>query len=188
MSFSLSQKKAALILSAVVALLTAFFVYYSQTAAFAWDEGFHLLAAQLIAHGKRPYLDFFFPQAPLNAYWNALWMKWFGDGWRTPHLVAAVVTMGAVALIGDLIYRRFPDRVWRTALVVTGTAFIGANTQLVDFGPIGQGYALALFLSVLGMRLTMAAAGRKNPALAGLAGMAAVGAAGATLLAAPAAP
>jgi hypothetical protein len=176
------------VLWSMIAVMTAALIWYSQTDAFAWDEGFHLLAAQLIAHGKRPYLDFFFPQAPLNAYWNALWMKWLGEGWRASHLVAAVMTMGAVALIGDLIYRRFPDRIWRTALVVTGTAFIGANTQLLDFGPIGQGYALALFLSVLGMRLTMAAAGHKNPALAGLAGMAAVGAAGATLLVAPAAP
>jgi hypothetical protein len=176
------------VLWSTIVAMTAALIWYSQTDAFAWDEGFHLLTAQLIAHGKRPYLDFFFPQAPLNAYWNALWMKWLGEGWRIPHVVAAVVTMGAVAMIGDLIYRRFPDRIWRTALVVTGTAFIGANTQLVDFGPIGQGYAMALFLSVLGTRLTMAAAGRKNPALAGLAGIAAVGAAGCTLLVAPAAP
>jgi hypothetical protein len=172
----------------LIVTMTAALVWYSQTDAFAWDEGFHLLTAQLILHGKKPYLDFFFPQAPLNAYWNAFWMKWLGEGWRGPHLVAAFVTMGSVAMVGDLVYRRFPDRIWRAALVVTGTVFIGANTQVLDFGPIGQGYALALFLSVLGMRLTMAAAGRKNLALAGLAGMAAVGAAGATLLAAPAAP
>ena len=44
---------------------------YSQTLAFSWDAGYHLLAAQLIAGGRRPYIDFCFPQAPLNAYWNA---------------------------------------------------------------------------------------------------------------------
>src|ERR1035441_953555 len=57
----------------VALLLTAGLAVYAQTLAFAWDEGFHLLAAQLIKAGKTPYLDFFFPQAPLNAYWNAAW-------------------------------------------------------------------------------------------------------------------
>ena len=59
-----------LLLCGFVAGLFAILLVYSQTAAFAWDEGYHVLAAQLIARGKRPYLDFFFPQAPLNAYWS----------------------------------------------------------------------------------------------------------------------
>ena len=47
---------------------------YSQTQSFAWDEGFHLLAAQLIDHGQLPYVDYCFPQTPLNAFWVAFWM------------------------------------------------------------------------------------------------------------------
>jgi hypothetical protein len=58
-------------LGAVLALISAGLIVNSQTIAFAWDEGFHLLAAQLIAHGRRPYLDFCFAQSPLNAFWNA---------------------------------------------------------------------------------------------------------------------
>ena len=42
-------------LCGVVAALTAVLVVYSQTYAFAWDEGFHLLTAQLIMNGKTPY-------------------------------------------------------------------------------------------------------------------------------------
>ncbi len=53
-------------------LLAAALLIYSQTYSFADDEGFHLLAAQLIGRGHRRYLDFFFPQTPLNAYWNAV--------------------------------------------------------------------------------------------------------------------
>ncbi|HMB35089.1 MAG TPA: hypothetical protein VKV41_13705, partial [Methylomirabilota bacterium] len=49
-------------------LYAAAFLVYSQTRAFAWDESYHLLAAQLILAGKTPYLDFCFPQSPLNAY------------------------------------------------------------------------------------------------------------------------
>ena len=56
------------------------------------------MTAQSINRGKRPYLDFVFPQTPLNAYWNAAWMRLFGDTWHTPHGVAAVMTALAVLL------------------------------------------------------------------------------------------
>jgi len=39
------------------------------------------MTAYLIGTGKRPYLDFFFPQPPLNAYWNRAWMGDFGPSW-----------------------------------------------------------------------------------------------------------
>src|SRR5215467_11313721 len=86
--FALSATKPFLWLCGIISLLAACLLAYSQTSAFAWDEGFHLLAAQLIKSGRRPYLDFCFPQTPLNAYWNALWMTVFGESWRTAHAVA----------------------------------------------------------------------------------------------------
>jgi hypothetical protein len=48
----------------ICGLVTAILVVYSQTKAFAWDEGFHLLTAQLIGAGKRPYIDWVFSQTP----------------------------------------------------------------------------------------------------------------------------
>ncbi|MGA3040886.1 MAG: hypothetical protein ABSF54_08895, partial [Bryobacteraceae bacterium] len=59
----------------LVALAAAGLEVYAQLRAFAWDEGWHLLAAQNINRGKRPYLDFCYPQTPLNVYWNAGWMR-----------------------------------------------------------------------------------------------------------------
>src|SRR6266404_793251 len=87
-------------------LLAGTLLIYSQTFAFAWDEGFHLLAAQLVAGGKRPYLDFFFPQVPLNTLWNAAWMRVLGQSWRVPHALAALEVFGAVVLACDYVYRR----------------------------------------------------------------------------------
>src|SRR6516225_2517489 len=80
------------------AALASGLMLYAQTLAFTDDEGFHLLAAQLIKSGMRPYLDFCFPQTPLNAYWNAFWMAIFGESWRTAHALAAVETSAAVVL------------------------------------------------------------------------------------------
>src|SRR5260370_33336798 len=95
-------------LCATVALFAALLLAYSQTLAFAWDEGFHLLTAQLIKSGKRPYIDFCFPQTPLNAYWNAAWMSVFGESWRPAHAVAAVDTAGAILLTGGFLLTRLP--------------------------------------------------------------------------------
>src|SRR6478736_2786304 len=94
---------------AAMAPIVALMLWYSQTRAFSWDESYHLLAAQLIAHGKRPYLDFCFPQPPLNAYWNALWMKVAGESWRVIHAVAALMVCGAVWLISGAGRRPAPS-------------------------------------------------------------------------------
>src|SRR5579872_7438397 len=69
-------------LYAVWIAIAAGLLWYAQTLAFTEDEGFHLLAAQLVKGGMRPYLDFFFPQTPLNAYWNAWLMRLLGESWR----------------------------------------------------------------------------------------------------------
>src|ERR1700712_4880962 len=90
------QQKSFWLLAGTVTAIAAGLIFYSQTDAFAWDEGFHLLTAQLITRGERPYLDFNFSQTPLNAYWNAFWMLVFGPGWRAAHAVAAVMTAGGV--------------------------------------------------------------------------------------------
>src|SRR5499425_1537481 len=106
------------IIAGLVSLLAVGLLIYSQTRAFAWDEGWHLLAAQNILRGKRIYLDFCYPQTPLNAYWNAAWMSVFGQSWRTGHAAATLLTFAAVALMADYVARRFPVPSWRPALAV----------------------------------------------------------------------
>ena len=96
-------------------LYAALFLYYSQTDAFSWDEAYHLLGSQLILLGKQPYLDFCFPQTPLNAYWNAFWMSLLGQSWRVTHALAALLTMSAVHLTADFVARQFPVPGWRIA-------------------------------------------------------------------------
>src|SRR5260370_41738933 len=113
------------LLIGVVLLLTVGLVLYSQVFAFVWDEGYHLLAAQLISTGKRPYLDFCFPQSPLNAYWNAGWMRILGQSWRVAHFFAALFTIGAVVLTADFVFRRLPATGWRFAAAITAGVATG---------------------------------------------------------------
>ncbi len=170
------------------AAVAAALLIYSQWRAFAWDEGFHLLAAQSIGRGRRPYLDFCFPQTPLNAYWNAGWMRIFGDTWRTAHAVAAVMTALAVLLTAAYLSRRFPEARWRTAAALMAVCVTGLNLAVFEFGTIGQAYGLCLFLAVSAFLCTAAAAGRAGPGLAAAAGFLASAAANASLLTAPVAP
>ncbi len=169
-------------------LLAAALLIYSQTYSFADDEGFHLLAAQLIGRGHRPYLDFFFPQTPLNAYWNAVWMGVFGESWRVTHAVAAFVVAGSVFLAADHVYRRFPDPAWRLwAAVMTALCF-GLNELVVIYGTLAQAYALCLFLVVCAFRCAAEEVRGTNLLWTAGAGACASAAAAASLLTAPVAP
>lgn len=173
------------ILYATLGAFGAVLLAYSQTWAYTGDEGFHLLAAQLIRHGMRPYLDFCFPQAPLNAFWNAGWMALLGESWRVPHFLAALLTIGSVGLTADYVFRAFPIAgVWRTAAAVAAGLLAGLNAQVFGFGPLAQAYGMCLFCMMAAFQLSL----REGSISAMGAGLLASAATAASLLAAPAAP
>lgn len=171
-----------------VALLGAGLMVYAQTDAFAWDEGFHLLTAQLITRGKRPWIDFNFSQTPLNAYWNAFWFMVFGDTWRTAHAVAALMTTGAMLMMADYLYTRFPVERWRFVAALMGSIVIGLNVLIVQYGPIGQAYGLALFLVVAAFRFAVVSVDKSGVVSSAAAGFLASAAAGCTQLTTPVFP
>jgi hypothetical protein len=177
-----------LLLCGVVSCLFAGLLVYSQTAACAWDEGYHLLAAQLIKAGKRPYLDFVFPQTALNAYWNALWMLVIGESWRVIHTVAASLTAGAILLTADYVLARLPLAGWRLPLAVATAVIVGLNAMVFQFGTVGQAYRMCLFTIVAAFRLATRAVERPGALWAALAGLTAGAGAASSLLTAPVGP
>ena len=171
----------------VLALYAAAFLVYAEKWAFTWDESYHLLAAQLIAAGKRPYIDFCFPQAPLNAYWNAGWMRLLGDNWRVPHTFAALFTIGAVVLTARFTFLRFPVAGWRVAAALTAALLTGLNAMVFIYGPL-QAYGICLFCLVVAYPLVIRAVDESGPVLPAAVGFFAGTAAAASLLSAAAAP
>jgi hypothetical protein len=169
-------------------VLAAGLMVYAQTLAFTEDESFHLLAAQLIKAGLRPYLDFCFPQTPLNAYWNAFGMRVFGESWRTAHALASLETSAAVVLAAQFVLTRLPERAWRVAGAMAASVMIGCTTNLVEFGPLGQAYGISLFTTVCAFRLAVAGVERPKWWLAAAAGAFAGAGAASSLLAAPVGP
>jgi hypothetical protein len=158
-----------------MAIATVLLVY-SQTQAFAWDEGFHLLAARMIAAGRRPYQDFLFAQTPLNAYWNAFVMWIGGYGWRAPHAAAALETAAGAWLTADYVLRKT-----RLSIAIAIEVFMGLNAVVLQFATIGQAYGLSMLLGAVAFRCCI------SGFTAG-AGLAAGAAASATLLTAPLGP
>lgn len=169
-------------------LLCAGILVYSLLRAFVWDEGFHLLAAQLILAGKKPYIDFCFPQTPLNAYWNAAWMGIFGQTWRVSHIPAALELDAAIILQTGYLLSRLPDRRWRVPCVLAGMLFFGANSVLIEFGPVAQAYAICALTGFCAYLLTIGAARRPGLWRAFAAGLAGGVAAASSLLIAPILP
>ena len=178
------RRQRTLLYSTAVLIAVAILVY-ANVRAFVWDEGFHLIAAQLIAAGKRPYLDFCFPQTPFNAYWNAALLLVFGHGWRVTHTFAAFLTIGTFCLVAEYLLSRFPSQRWRTATAAAGLIFVALNTTAVEFGCIAQAYAMCLFTGFAAFRVTVAAVNRTSPALSAVAGVFAGAAAASSLLSAP---
>ena len=180
------HRKSLLWLVAVVAGLSVGLLVLSQTLAATADEGFHLLAAHLISVGKRPYLDFVFPQTPLNVYLNSGWMRIFGESWHSAHVLAVLETTGAIFLTAEFALSRFPVRSWRLPGAIAVALLVGLNVLVIDFGTIAQAYAACLLFTVGAFRLTVASIERKGFLLAALAGLLAGAAAASSLLTASA--
>jgi hypothetical protein len=161
---------------------------YSQTRAYTGDEGFHFLTDQLIRGGMRPYLDFCYPQASLNNYWNAMWMGVFGESWRAIHVITALLATAAILLMADYVFHRFPISGWRLGAALAVVAAAGLNQVVVEYGTLGQAYGMCLFATAVAFRCAIVAVDRRRPWMAMAAGFFAGVAAASSLLSLAAAP
>src|ERR1700741_2988196 len=51
-----------------------------------FGDTYHLLAAQMVAAGRKPYLDFFVQQVPLYPLICGAWLRIFGTSWPAANL------------------------------------------------------------------------------------------------------
>jgi len=174
--------------ASALVFVTAALLVYANTAAFAWDEGYHLVAAWLIAHGKTPYIDFVFPQTPLNAYWNAFLLRLIHESWHVPHTAAALLTSAATFMASIHVYRRLEaPRSWRAAAAVVTAFTMELNIAVFEFGTL-QAYGLCLFMIVAAYMLTVESVEKPGILRPGLAGLCTGIAASSSLLSAPVSP
>ena len=169
-------------LCGAVSLFAVGFLVYALNWAFTWDESYHLVAAQLVNTGKTPYIDYCFPQSPLNLYWNAAWMRLLGETWRVPHAFSALFATAAVLLMADYVFVRFPDRNWRLVGAIAAALMIGLNAMVFIYAPLAQPYGICMFGLAAAFRFSVRAVERDGPRLAAAAGLLAGVAAASSLL------
>jgi hypothetical protein len=176
------------LLWAVVLLISAGLVVYAETIAFVWDEGFHVVAAQLISWGKTPYIDFLFPQTLLNAYFNAAVLRSIGHSWHALHFFDALFVVGTMCLTTTYAMRRFPDRRWALPCSIVVACLVGLDTVVIPFGTVAQAYGSGTFFVVAAFCIAIRSIDSKDIWLPFLTGLLAGAAAGCTLLTAPVIP
>ena len=121
----------------------AFFSFVAQHRFIDLDEGSYLLASRLVLAHKRPYLDFFYNQAPLLPYVYAAWMKFTQISWISAKFFSALLT----ALLGTLltadVWRRTRSRAAGSAALI----LFASSTLVFAWFPLVKTYSLAaLFL------------------------------------------
>jgi len=123
----------------VFAALAAFFTFIAWHRFVDGDEGFYLLASRLVLEHKRPYLDFFYTQAPLLPYVYGAWMRCFGVTWLSGKLLAALLT----ALLGSLMSAEVLHLTRRWFAALLAALLFASSTLIFGFYPVVKSYSLA---------------------------------------------
>jgi 4-amino-4-deoxy-L-arabinose transferase-like glycosyltransferase len=132
-----------LILLPVFGLLTCFFLFVAHHRFIDGDEGLYLLASRLVREHKAPYLDFFYPQAPLLPYAYGLWMKLFGISWFSARSFSATLT----TILGLLIYEHVCRETQKWIAGAAAVIVFASSTLIFAWFTLVKAYSLtAVFL------------------------------------------
>jgi hypothetical protein len=142
-----------------VAVATAIAIA-SQLGTSPGDEGLHLLASQLLKHGKWPYLHFLYHHPPGYISLNAIWMSVFGESWRSAHALSALLTLTMIAVICEFTYTRFRGTGWEVPATAMTALLVGLNVLVLQNGVSAQPFPLTSLLSVVAFRLAVASPGQ----------------------------
>ncbi|HLI64010.1 MAG TPA: hypothetical protein VKV05_11455 [Terriglobales bacterium] len=125
------------------------------------------MASRLVLLHKKPYLDFFYTQAPLLPYIYALWMKVAGVTWVSAKIFSALLTAILATLVCEEVWHE--TRNWLAGL---SAAILFATSSLIfGFFPVVKTFSLAglfLFAAYLLVSRTSVTSARWPMLLAGL--------------------
>jgi hypothetical protein len=161
------HRRSALVFWIVAACIVAAFLTYSQLYAYVGDEPFHLLAAQLISAGKRPYLDFFYQHPPLHAYLTAGLFR-VSETWRTSHAFSALAVSLAAVLASRYARDLFVEERARFTAGVLTMIFFSANCYALIFATTGLPYGFCLLCTMAALFFSRPGGRRLQVFVAGL--------------------
>jgi hypothetical protein len=124
------------------ALVSAFVVPVAALRGLDQDEGYYALAAKVVSHGKTPYVDFWYPQAPLMPYVYGGWQRVFQESWYVARGLSVVLTIALACMVYRYVVKRWASR--RLACVAV---LLMATTPLgFEWYPTVKSYALSTLL------------------------------------------
>ncbi len=127
----------------VILLQAVFFYFVSQHRLIDGDEGYYTLASRLVLQHKTPYLDFFYPQAPLLPYVYALWLKVCGVSWFSARTLSALLTV----IVGALLYTHVCHETQKWIAGVSAVILFASSSLVFAWFPTVKTFSLsALFL------------------------------------------
>lgn len=85
------ERKFSIFCIVILAVFFAYSVFISLNRLIARDEGFYIIASELLLKGKTLYKDFFFPQMPFTALFYSLCFKIFGISWGVARLASGLM-------------------------------------------------------------------------------------------------
>jgi 4-amino-4-deoxy-L-arabinose transferase-like glycosyltransferase len=131
------------VLLPVFVFLACVFLFVAHHRFIDGDEGLYLLASRLVLEHKVPYLDFFYPQAPLLPYAYGLWLKLFGVSWFSARSFSATLT----TIIGLLIYAHVCHETQKWIAGAAAVIVFASSTLIFAWLPLAKTYSLtAVFL------------------------------------------
>ncbi len=149
----------------------------------AAGDTYHVLAAQMVAAGRKPYLDFFLQQVPLYPLICGAWLRVFGSSWQAANLFSGLLICGSAAILARIASRIYAEAEWGTKGTIAAVLLFGLNLQVAQSGDDAQPYALCMFFSLSAWLAALDA--RPTATRTFLTGLAAGAAVNTSLLAAP---
>jgi len=135
-------RSAVLSLLTIVLVLGAVLIAVSRHRLVDYDEGFYLLAAKSVLHGKLLYRDFFYTQMPLLPYVYGLWMRIMGETWESGRLLSAL----CATVIGCLLFRHVSQVAGSLLAGGCSVLMFVSNTYVLGWYPIAKTYSLSVLL------------------------------------------
>jgi len=111
----------------------------------AFGDAYHLLAAQMVAAGRKPYLDFFVQQVPLYPLICGAWLRIFGTSWHVANLFSGLLICGSAAIVARIALRIYAEVEWGAKASIGAVLLFGLNLLVAQSGDDAQPYALCMF-------------------------------------------
>ena len=136
-----SRAQRALYFAAAFAVALAVFVPMGFVRLIVRDEGFYLLASEMVMANRLPYLDFFYTQTPAMPYLYGGWIEIFGHTWVAARMFSAVLASATGALLFVACTRREGLRFGAVGL----SLYLLSDVVLCWYSVV-KSYALVTFL------------------------------------------